>query len=162
MLDTVTVTSQKRTENLQKVPISIEVLGEQKLDELNVTDFEDYVKFLPSVSYQSWFQAKNFPHNLPAIWEKNWAYLKDQDIAPVLLGEFGGQSVGNDTEGKWQRTLVSFIKRHGISYTYWCWNPDSGDTGGILNYNWQTVDNAKLSLLRTYQAPLLLGTDRLK
>lgn len=53
VLDTVTVTSQKRSENLQKVPISIEVLGEQKLDELNVTDFEDYVKFLPSVSYQS-------------------------------------------------------------------------------------------------------------
>src|SRR5688572_11673527 len=53
VLDTVTVTSQKRTENLQKVPISIEVLGEQKLDELNVTDFEDYVKYLPSVSYQS-------------------------------------------------------------------------------------------------------------
>jgi outer membrane receptor protein involved in Fe transport len=53
VLDTVTVTSQKRSENLQKVPISIEVLGEQKLDELNVTDFDDYVKYLPSVSYQS-------------------------------------------------------------------------------------------------------------
>lgn len=53
VLDTVTVTSQKRSENLQKVPISIEVLGEQKLDELNITDFEDYVKFLPSVSYQT-------------------------------------------------------------------------------------------------------------
>jgi outer membrane receptor protein involved in Fe transport len=53
MLEAVEVTAQKRTENLQKVPISLTVLGEQKLDELNVTDFEDYVKFLPSVSYQS-------------------------------------------------------------------------------------------------------------
>jgi endoglucanase len=111
----------------------------------------------PSVAYQSWFQAKNFPDNLPAIWDRNWAYLKDQGIAPVLLGEFGGQSVGNDTEGTWQRTLLSFLKRHRISYTYWSWNPDSGDTGGILNYNWQTVNNAKLSLLRTYQSPLLQG-----
>ncbi len=92
----------------------------------------------PGVSNQAWFQAKNFPANLPGIWERNWAYLKDQGIAPVLLGEFGGQSMGNDTEGKWQRTLISFLKQHGISYTYWCWNPDSGDTGGILNYNWQT------------------------
>ena len=116
----------------------------------------------PGVSYQSWFQAKNFPDNLQGIWERNWAYLKDQGIAPVLLGEFGGQSVGNDTEGKWQTTLVAFIKQHGISYTYWSWNPDSGDTGGILNYDWQTVNNAKLDLLRTYQAPLLPGTDRLK
>ncbi|WP_457096997.1 TonB-dependent receptor [Lysobacter sp. P5_B9] len=52
-LEAVTVTAQKRTENLQKVPISLEVLGEEKLDELNVTDFDDYVKFLPSVSYQT-------------------------------------------------------------------------------------------------------------
>jgi iron complex outermembrane receptor protein len=52
-LETVTVTSQKRSENLQKVPISLEVLGEEKLDELNVTDFDDYVKFLPSVAYQT-------------------------------------------------------------------------------------------------------------
>ena len=52
-LDVITVTSQKRTENLQDVPISIQVLGNEKLRELNVSDFEDYVKFLPSVSYQS-------------------------------------------------------------------------------------------------------------
>jgi endoglucanase len=71
----------------------------------------------------------------------------------VLLGEFGG-SVGNDTEGKWQSTLVSFLKQHGISYTYWSWNPNSSDTGGILNDNWQTVQSAKLDLLHTYQSPL--------
>ncbi|SFN19924.1 TonB-dependent receptor [Dokdonella immobilis] len=53
-LDLITVTSQKRTENLQDVPISIQVLGNDKLRELNVSDFEDYVKFLPSVSYQSY------------------------------------------------------------------------------------------------------------
>ena len=52
-LDTITVTAQKRTENLQKVPISIQVLGNEKLEQLNVTDFEDYVKYLPSVSYQT-------------------------------------------------------------------------------------------------------------
>lgn len=52
-LDTITVTAQKRAENLQKVPISIQVLGTEKLEQLNVGDFEDYVKYLPSVSYQS-------------------------------------------------------------------------------------------------------------
>ncbi|RYZ71263.1 MAG: TonB-dependent receptor, partial [Lysobacteraceae bacterium] len=52
-LDTITVTAQKRTENLQQVPISIQVLGTEKLEQLNVGDFEDYVKFLPSVSYQT-------------------------------------------------------------------------------------------------------------
>jgi len=52
-LGVITVTSQKRTENLQEVPISIQVLGNEKLRELNVSNFEDYVKFLPSVSYQT-------------------------------------------------------------------------------------------------------------
>lgn len=52
-LDTITVTAQKRVENLQEVPISIQVLGTEQLKNLNVTDFDDYVKYLPSVSYQS-------------------------------------------------------------------------------------------------------------
>ncbi|MFA7322706.1 MAG: TonB-dependent receptor [Dokdonella sp.] len=52
-LDVITVTSQKRTENLQEVPISIQVLGNEKLRELNVSNFDDYAKFLPSVSYQT-------------------------------------------------------------------------------------------------------------
>jgi outer membrane receptor protein involved in Fe transport len=51
ILDKVTVTAQKRTENLQEVPISIQVLGTQKLTEMNVSDFDDYAKLLPSLSY---------------------------------------------------------------------------------------------------------------
>ena len=49
-LDAVTVTAQKREENLQKVPISIQVLGNTQLEQQNVNDFEDAVKLLPSVS----------------------------------------------------------------------------------------------------------------
>ncbi|HEU4669468.1 MAG TPA: TonB-dependent receptor [Dyella sp.] len=52
-LSAVTVTAQKRTENLQKVPISMNVLGTDTLQELHVKNFDDYVKYLPSVSYQS-------------------------------------------------------------------------------------------------------------
>ncbi len=51
ILDKVTVTAQKRTENLQEVPISIQVLGTQKLTEMNVSDFDDYAKLLPSLAY---------------------------------------------------------------------------------------------------------------
>ncbi len=46
------VTAQKRTENLQDVPISIQALGTGKLEELHITNFDDYVKYLPSVSFQ--------------------------------------------------------------------------------------------------------------
>ncbi len=47
------VTAQKREENVQKVPLSIQVLGTQKLEQLQVFNFNDYAKFLPSVSYQT-------------------------------------------------------------------------------------------------------------
>ena len=50
-LETITVTAQKRTENLQKVPISIQVLGETKLKQQDIMDFDDYAKLVPSLSY---------------------------------------------------------------------------------------------------------------
>ena len=52
-LEQVVVSAQKRDENLQQVPLSIQALGTTKLEELHVENFEDYAKFLPSVSYQS-------------------------------------------------------------------------------------------------------------
>jgi outer membrane receptor protein involved in Fe transport len=51
--DEIVVTAQKREENLQDVPISIQALGTRKLDQLNVANFEDFSKLLPSVSFQS-------------------------------------------------------------------------------------------------------------
>ena len=53
MLEEVVVTAQKRSEDLQRVPISIQVLGQEKLEQLQVSSFDDYAKFLPSVSFQS-------------------------------------------------------------------------------------------------------------
>ena len=51
-LSEVTVTAQKRVENLQKVPISINVLENDQLQALHVQSFEDYVQYLPSVDFQ--------------------------------------------------------------------------------------------------------------
>ena len=52
-LEEVVVTAQKRAEDLQKVPISLQVLSGETLQEHQVTNFDDYAKFLPSVSFQS-------------------------------------------------------------------------------------------------------------
>jgi iron complex outermembrane receptor protein len=52
-LEEVVVTAQKRTEDLQRVPISIEVLNSETLDQHQVSSFDDYAKMLPSVSFQS-------------------------------------------------------------------------------------------------------------
>src|SRR5437870_3519534 len=47
------VTATKREENVQKVPLSIQVLSSTKLDQLQVKDATDFVKFLPSVAVQT-------------------------------------------------------------------------------------------------------------
>ncbi len=47
------ITATKREENLQNVPISVQVLGTRKLDQLNISNFEQYTKQLPSVSFQT-------------------------------------------------------------------------------------------------------------
>ncbi|HEX7884791.1 MAG TPA: TonB-dependent receptor [Phenylobacterium sp.] len=52
-LQEVVVTAQKRSENLQDVPISIQALGAERLEALQVNDVNDYVKFMPSVTAQT-------------------------------------------------------------------------------------------------------------
>jgi len=51
--DVIIVTATKREENLQNVPISVQAIGTKKLDQLNISNFEDYTKQLPSVSFQT-------------------------------------------------------------------------------------------------------------
>src|SRR2546429_4446467 len=50
-LEEVVVTAQKRVENLQDVPISVQVLDTAKLDQLNIATIDDYVKFAPGIAY---------------------------------------------------------------------------------------------------------------
>lgn len=52
-LEEIIVTAQKREESMQNVPISIQAIGTQRLEELKINSFTDYVKFLPSVSFTS-------------------------------------------------------------------------------------------------------------
>ena len=46
----ITVTAQRRTENMQDVPISIQALTGETLTQLNVTTFDDFVKYVPNVT----------------------------------------------------------------------------------------------------------------
>src|SRR5271168_349879 len=46
----ITVTAQRRSENIQDVPISIQALTAETLQQLNIQTFDDYVKYLPNVT----------------------------------------------------------------------------------------------------------------
>jgi outer membrane receptor protein involved in Fe transport len=53
MLAEITVTAQRRTQNIQDVPISMQALTSETLQQLNITTFDDYIKDLPNVTAAS-------------------------------------------------------------------------------------------------------------
>ena len=104
----------------------------------------------PGVFAQTWFSDPNMSAILADRWQKGFGYITEKGIAPVLVGEFGAKNVTPDTvEGKWITQFADYLKKTGTSWTFWAWNPNSGDTGGVLNDDWTTVNAAKVALLQS-------------
>ncbi|MFD7134357.1 cellulase family glycosylhydrolase [Streptomyces sp. NPDC059894] len=104
--------------------------------------------YATSVAQQSWFSDPSFPSNMPGIWDKYWGYIFQQNIAPVWLGEFG-TTLQSTVDQQWLAALVDYLRStsaygaDSFHWTFWSWNPNSGDTGGILKDDWTTVDTVK-------------------
>lgn len=96
----------------------------------------------PAVSSQKWFWDPRFPANLPAIWDQHWGYIHHEGIAPVVVGEFGGRSLGDDRDGQWQKALLAYVQAHDMGTLVWSLNPN-WDTGGVLADDWRSVERAK-------------------
>ena len=107
-----------------------------------------------SVYAQPWFSAADYPANLPGVWRDAWGYLAAEGIAPVWIGEFGTRLM-TTSDRQWLGAMVSYIRGNNLSFAYWCLNPDSGDTGGILQDDWRTVNAEKQAALMPALAPLL-------
>ena len=117
-----------------------------------------------SVYQQPYFSDPAYPDNLPEIWNQNWGYLFRDGIAPVLLGEFGSQ-LETVSDQQWFDAMIEYLQgdldgdgdndleagQEGMSWTYWSWNPNSSDTGGILQDDWQTIHDNKVDALNPVQ-----------
>jgi len=109
----------------------------------------------PGVFNHPWFNEASFPDNLYRRWEIGWNYIAEEGIAPVLIGEFGGrQADSNSKEGIWKRQLVGYIAQNDLSFAYWSWNPNSDDTGGILQDDWLSVEAPKQEILQALLQPI--------
>ena len=115
-------------------------------------------EYATSVYVQEWFDDPAFPANLPAIWDQQWGYLERQGIAPLLLGEFGS-TLRDPRDKVWLTELMRYTGTGvtGIDFTYWSWNPNSGDTGGIVGDDWKTVNTEKQAILQPYLVPPVPG-----
>ena len=105
---------------------------------------------------QPWFNDPNFPNNLPSVWDHFWGKIAKQNVAPILLGEFGS-TLANPLDVQWLNTLMNYLTTNGMSFTYWSWNPNSGDTGGIAVDDWWTINQQKYSILQPHLVPPVPG-----
>jgi len=117
-----------------------------------------------SVYAQPWFQGPAFPANLPAKFDQMWGYIFKEGIAPIYIGEFG-TGLTDPKDAPWFEAITSYLSgdldnngtsdlapgQKGASWTFWSWNPNSGDTGGILNNDWSIPNQAKLAYLTPIQ-----------
>lgn len=111
----------------------------------------------PSVYDQTWFQ-KDFTTQtlLDDYWYDTWAYINAEEIAPLLIGEWGGHMDDGDNQ-KWMTLLRDYMIDNHINHTFWCLNINSGDTGGLwqdLQFNSNTGttivwDDEKYGLFET-------------
>jgi endoglucanase len=114
--------------------------------------------YATSVAQQPWFSDPSFPDNMPGVWDRYWGYVFKQNIAPVWLGEFG-TTLQSTVDQKWLAALVRYLRStsaygaDSFHWTFWSWNPNSGDTGGILKDDWSTVDTVKDGYLASIKAP---------
>lgn len=97
-LDEVIVTAQKRAESLQTVPVSVETLDSRRLEELRVTSFDQYIRFLPSLSAQSFGPGQS---ELTVRGVTNGTVglrVGSQPLVGVYLDELPETTIGNNLD----------------------------------------------------------------
>jgi len=98
MLDEVIVTSQKREENIQSVPISIEAIDSKKLADLQVASFDDYARFLPSLSVQSFGPGQAQLYVRGVTNGGDGIHLGSQPLVGVYMDEMPVTTIANNLD----------------------------------------------------------------
>ncbi len=118
-----------------------------------------------------WNHQWGFVHNdgIAPIWVGEWGSFLDltqdqdkrdgnriKDILVVLENEEDGDQHyaerGRREVAGWFPAMRDYIAAKQLSWTWWCWTPESRDTGGILTLDY-TVNTAKVALLAPVTYP---------
>lgn len=101
----------------------------------------------PSVYAQPWFSKDfSFESMKADCWDDNWLYIYEDETAPLLIGEWGGFMQGDNL--KWMTLLRQLILENQLHHTYWCFNANSGDTGGLVKDDFTTWDEEKYAFVK--------------
>lgn len=74
---------------------------------------------------------------------KNWAYLLEQNFAPVWVGEMGTPDWPSKGDLNYWEHLVMFLKELNVGWAYWAINPrkpleNEWESYGLVNDDWET------------------------
>lgn len=112
----------------------------------------------PEVWKQDWFYlddpGKTFSRQtlLDDYWYDTWAFLIEEGISPLLMGEWGGWvDDEHDKTGEnrhWLQEIRDYMIDKHIHHTFWCFNENSSDTGGLVYDNFQKWDDDKYEFVK--------------
>jgi len=113
----------------------------------------------PEVYKQEWFylndDSKTFSRQtlLDDYWYDTWAFIAEEHIAPLLMGEWGGWvDEEHDLTGEnvhWLQEIRDYMIDKHIHHTFWCFNENSSDTGGLVYDNFGTWDDVKYDFIKS-------------
>ena len=90
---------------------------------------------------------------MPAIWDKHFGRAHEDSKLAIIVGEWGGRfSIAADV--KWQKAFSTYLRTKNFGFFYWCLNPDSADTGGLMKPDWRDPEKGKFDMLKAFN-----GTD---
>lgn len=101
----------------------------------------------PRVYEQPWFQGGfTYDSLMEDAWYDYWLYIQEEGIAPIFVGEWGGFMEGDNL--KWMEYFRQLIAEKHLHHTFWCFNANSGDTGGLVKDDFKTWDEEKYNFVK--------------
>ena len=101
----------------------------------------------PRVYEQPWFQGGfTYESLMKDAWYDYWLYIQEEGIAPIFVGEWGGFMEGDNL--KWMEYFRQLIAEKHLHHTFWCFNANSGDTGGLVKDDFKTWDEEKYNFVK--------------
>lgn len=101
----------------------------------------------PTVYQQPWFEGSyDFDSLMRDCWQDNWFYIYKNNTAPLLIGEWGGFM--KEPNLKWMTCMRRLISENHLNHTFWCYNANSGDTGGLVLDDFSTWDEEKYAFVK--------------
>lgn len=101
----------------------------------------------PTVYQQPWFEGDyDYDSLMEDCWHDNWFYIYEDGTAPLLIGEWGGFMT--EPNLTWMTHMRTLIEKYHLHHTFWCYNANSGDTGGLVLDDFSTWDEEKYEFVK--------------